>query len=82
MADHIVHRHRQGSVITEHRHAQAVPDKDHFDPGLFLKIGGRVIIAGQPGDRNTIRNFLEQCWQSVFLSFDHYCLSHYLPRGV
>ena len=50
MADHVVHGHRQGAVVAEHGHAQAVADEDHVDAGLFLQVRRRVVVAGQPGD--------------------------------
>ena len=50
VADHVVHRDRQGAVEAEHGHAQAVADQDHVDAGLLLQVGGRIVVAGQPGD--------------------------------
>ena len=37
MANHIVHRHRQGAIISQHRHSQAVTDQYHVYTSLFLE---------------------------------------------
>jgi hypothetical protein len=58
LADHIVHR-RAGWIITSVV-MPAVADQDHLDAGLFLQVGGGVVVAGQPGDRLAVGDFLEQ----------------------
>ena len=60
VADHVVHGDRQGGVVAEHGHAQAVADQDHLDAGLLLQIGGGVVVAGQPGDRLALATFLKR----------------------
>ena len=42
--------------------------KDHLDAGLFLQVGSRVVIAGQPGDGFTVLDFFEQVGKSYFLA--------------
>ena len=71
VADHVVHRHRQGGVEAQHRHAQAVADEDHVDPGLLLEVGGRVVVAGQPRDRRAVRDLREQRRQGHLLALGH-----------
>ena len=71
VADHVVHRHRQRGVVAEHRHAQAVADEDHVDPGLVLEVGRRVVVAGQPGDRDPLGRLLDQRRQGHALPFGH-----------
>ena len=69
VADHVVHGDRQGRIVAQHGHAQAVADQDHFDARLFLQVGGRVIVTGEPGDRLALGDFLEQIRQCDFLAW-------------
>ena len=71
VADHVVHRHRQRAVVAEHRHAQAVADEDHVDAGLVLEERGRVVVAGQPGDRGSLGRLGDQPGQGHPLPFGH-----------
>ncbi len=58
-------------LVPEHGHAEAVADQDHLDARLLLQVGGRIIVAGQPGDRLAVRRLLEQIRKRDFLAFGH-----------
>ncbi len=79
MADHVFHRDGQRAIVAEHGHAEAVADEDHVDTGFFLKIGGRVIVAGQPGDRFIFGSLIKKGAQGYFLTFGH--LNHSLSSS-
>ena len=46
VADHVIHFHGQGRVETEHGHAEAVANQNHFNFRLLLQISGWIIVAG------------------------------------
>ena len=70
-----------GAVVPEHGHAQTVADQNHINASLLLKVGDRVIVASQPGDRFTGGDFLEQCGDSYLFSLSYWMLRFYSDGG-
>ena len=48
--EHLLHRHRNGVLVTEHRHAERIADEDHIDAGFVDGERAGVIVGRNHGD--------------------------------
>src|SRR5688572_13707852 len=50
MMDHFRQRHLRGVFVTEHHHAERVPDENDVDPAFIKQTRGRIIVGREGGD--------------------------------
>ena len=69
VVDHVLHRNRQGRVITHHGHAERITHQNGVDARFFHQLGGRVIVAGNLGEAFAVLLHREKCTHCVLHSF-------------
>lgn len=52
--DHIVQRHRNRRIVTQHHIAERIADEQHIRAGLFRQLRRRIIVGGNHRNRRTV----------------------------
>jgi hypothetical protein len=66
MVQHLVKRYGQRCVVAENSHAERIADQQHINIRLIDKVGCRIIVCRDCGDRLAIALLCSEAWKRHF----------------